>query len=130
MNRICYLALALLLATNAHAGSTDPAQQATDREVDYLIEAVAGSGCDFERNGHYHDASDAAEHLRMKYQRGKRYADTSEHFIERLATKSSWTGKAYKIHCQGNSQPSGEWLLQQLHQYRSAAAKGPGSNRP
>ena len=34
-------------------------------------------------------ADDAADHLRLKHRRGKRYATSAETFIDRLASKSS-----------------------------------------
>ena len=38
----------------------------------------------------------------MKYRRGKRYASTTEKFIERLASKSSMSRKPYYIECPGD----------------------------
>jgi hypothetical protein len=105
------------LLTIASAGSL--ASQQADVEIRYLIGAVADSGCIFQRNGSEHDADSAADHLRLKYRNGARYADTAEHFIDRLASKSSWTGKKYTITCNGVTEPSGSWLHRRLQQYRS-----------
>ena len=94
-------------------------------EIDYLLNAVGGSGCVFIRNGKRHDAEDAEDHLRMKYRRGKRYAPTTEAFIERLASKSSMSKKLYHIDCPGEDiVPSGDWLSQKLIEYREV--QGPG----
>lgn len=104
-----------------------PAIAAADRaedEIEYLIAAVGESGCTFIRNGSRHDAGNAASHMRLKYRRGKRYAATAELFIERLASKSSLTGKPYRIECPGSDAvPSGEWLTARLQEYRGQQAK-------
>jgi len=94
-----------------------------DTEIDHLITTVGESGCTFIRNGSRHDAEDAASHMRLKYRRGKRYAPTAELFIERLASKSSMTGRLYKIDCPGSEAvPSGDWLTARLQEYRAQAS--------
>jgi len=108
--------LLFLSPAMAHA---DPSQ--APREIEHLLEFVANSGCTFHRNGSDHDSVDAADHLRLKYNRGKRYADSAEHFIDRLASKSSWTGKPYTVTCSGRIEPSGEWLNRELNHYRAAS---------
>jgi hypothetical protein len=90
----------------------------TDTEIDYLLEFVATSDCVFVRNGDEHDAADAADHLRLKYNRGKRSVGSAENFIDRLATQSSWSGEPYRIICDGASQPSAQWLYRALADYR------------
>ena len=94
-----------------------------ETEIEYLITSVGESGCTFIRNGSRHDAEDAASHMRLKYRRGKRYATTAELFIERLASKSSMSGKLYTIECpDSEAVPSGEWLTARLHEYRAQAS--------
>jgi hypothetical protein len=110
------LALALILPTHAIAAA------AIDPEVEYLLEFVANSGCTFMRNGDDHASPDAADHLRLKYNRGKRYVDSAEQFIDRLATESSWSGDAYTVTCEGKTQPSAQWLHRALSQYRQTPA--------
>ena len=94
--------------------SSTYAQTDTEAEITALIEAVRESGCEFNRNGSLHSAGAAAEHLELKYSRGKRYADSAEAFIERLASKSSWSGKPYEMICDGETQPAGYWLTATL----------------
>ncbi len=99
------------------------AADATETEIEYLITSVGESGCTFIRNGSRHDAGDAASHMRLKYRRGKRYATTAELFIERLASKSSFSGKPYAIECPGSEAvPSGDWLSARLREYRQQHA--------
>jgi len=94
---------------------------ATEVEIDFLLTAVGDSGCSFLRNGTTHSSSDAEAHLRMKYSRGRRYAPTTEAFIERLASSSSWSNKPYLILC-GDAEPvpTGDWLFERLREYREA----------
>ena len=113
------LALALALPGSAIAGTE------TEQEVDYLLEFVASSGCTFERNGDDHDSADAADHLRLKYNRGKRYVGSAEQFIDRLATESSWSGDPYTVACEGKTQTSAQWLHRALDEYRQSTAAEP-----
>ena len=106
-------AMALLLPAAVCAGDAEA-------KIEYLITSVGKSGCTFVRNGSRHEAEDAASHMRLKYRRGKRYAPTAELFIERLASKSSMSGKLYFIECEGEEPvPSGVWLSARLEDYRS-----------
>jgi len=89
-------------------------------EIDYLLTTMGSSDCTFIRNGKEYDAADAEAHLRMKYRRGKRYASTTEKFIENLASKSSMSKKPYLIACEGSERiESGAWLMQLLLKYRA-----------
>ena len=105
----CSLVLSIgVLANESHVES----------EINALLEVVAKSGCDFQRNGSLHASPDAAEHLALKYSRGQRYVETTENFIDRLATKSSWSGRSYAVICDGVETPSGSWLHAQLFELR------------
>ena len=117
--RIFALALLLcLLPLGARADDEVP------KEIDYLLRSIGSSGCTFIRNGESHDSREAEDHLRMKYRRGKRYAPTSEKFIERLASKSSLSKKLYYIACEGEKRmPCGDWLMKRLGEYRAASTQ-------
>ena len=107
-----FVVAALMLATRVCAD--EPAV-----EIEYLLTTIGDSGCAFVRNGSRHSASEAEDHLRMKYRRGKRYAPTADTFIERLASKSSISKEPYFIACPGETrEPSGEWLSRKLADYR------------
>jgi len=110
--------LLCLLPLGARADDKAPA------EIDYLLRSVGSSGCTFIRNGENHNSGEAEDHLRMKYRRGKRYAPTSEKFIERLASKSFLSKKLYYIECAGEEKiPSGDWLMKRLGEYRTASTQ-------
>ena len=92
-----------------------------ETEIEFLLTAVGASGCAFIRNGKTHSSADAEAHLRMKYRRGKRYATTTEKFIERLASSSSMSKKPYLIRCgDAEAVPTGDWFLERLEEYRAS----------
>jgi len=87
----------------------------TSSEIEYLLSAIGSSECTFVRNGKRHPAVKAEQHLRTKYDRGRRYATSTEKFIERLASQSSITRRTYMIECPGAEPvPTGEWLTKRL----------------
>ena len=109
------LSLLLLTAPISHTlGVTD-----AETEIQLLIHAVRESGCDFDRNGTLYTAERAAEHLELKYARGKRYADSAEAFIERLASQSSLTGEPYRMICEGSAMPAANWLTTKLDEMQT-----------
>ena len=92
----------------------------TDEEIDFLLETVGISDCVFTRNGKDYVAEDARDHLQMKRKRGARYFDSSELYIARLASESSWSGKPYFIQCGDEPRVSAyEWFTALLEQYRN-----------
>ncbi len=110
------LAAILLIGLMQSAAGADE----VPAEIDYLLTTMGGSDCTFIRNGKEYDAEDAEAHLRMKYRRGKRYAKTTEDFIDNLASRSSMSKKPYHIACdQQATVESGAWLMQLLQEYRA-----------
>lgn len=111
--------LCLLFALPANAGQTPEAQ----REIEGLIAGLGASGCRFERNGSWYDAAVAEAHMRKKYEylRKRDMADTAELFIERAASRSSMSGKAYRVRC-GKDAPveSASWFKRKLAEIRAA----------
>lgn len=115
------LALILLLSSVfSLAQAAEPA--ATKAEIAHLFSALEASNCQFYRNGSWHVAKDAALHLQSKYKylQDKDLVPSTEKFIERAATESSLSGKAYQIKCADNVvQPSAPWFTAALLKYRS-----------
>ncbi|HRH76295.1 MAG TPA: DUF5329 domain-containing protein [Cellvibrionaceae bacterium] len=101
----------------------------SEREINALILAIEQSGCQFIRNGDSHSAAEAAEHLRLKYRKGKAYAKTAEEFIDNLASQSSLTKSPYYlITPQGEKITSQVWLQQELKRLRAAASRPVGNS--
>lgn len=95
---------------------------AVQNEVNFLLGYIAGSGCQFYRNGTWYDSRKAHVHLRDKYKYlvSNDLADTTEHVIERAASKSSLTGTAYQIRCSGGPLvTSQQWLQDRLVDLRA-----------
>jgi hypothetical protein len=113
------LVLGLALAQDAHAGRPAPVALA---EINYLLDYMGKSGCDFYRNGAWYDSGAAKAHLRFKYDALVQHDQigTAEDFIEKAATKSSLSGRAYKVRCaDGQELSSNQWLRDALARYRS-----------
>jgi hypothetical protein len=109
-----------LLAAKLACAATPAATRA---EVAHLMAAVEKSQCKFNRNGSWHDAKAARAHLEKKFNYlDKRDMVTStESFIERGASTSSSSGKAYEMQC-GTTKPmtSATWLTEELGKIRKA----------
>lgn len=90
-------------------------------EVGFLLRYVETSGCEFYRNGTWHDSKAAQVHLRDKYEylAASNLVNTTEAFIERAATESSLSGQAYEVKCSGRATTSSnKWLRDELARFR------------
>jgi len=112
------LLLGLVSALSVHAQAETDAQV----EINFLLGYIGGSGCEFYRNGTWHDAQAAQAHLKDKY----RYliatglVATAEDFIEKAATKSSFTGEPYQVRCNGGASATTQiWLRKELVRFRA-----------
>jgi Family of unknown function (DUF5329) len=91
-------------------------------EVDFLLGYIEGSGCEFYRNGTWHDPKAAQAHLRDKYRylAARNLITTTEDFIEKAATQSSFSGQPYKVRCQdGATMATNQWLRAELVRFRA-----------
>jgi hypothetical protein len=112
------LMLGLLLAPVARA--EPPAR--VQMEVNFLLGYVEGSGCEFYRNGTWHDSKTAQAHLRDKYKYlvARNLINTAEDFIELAATESSFSGQPYEVRCNGSAMvTSNQWLRDELARFRT-----------
>ncbi len=122
MTRLIFI-LTLLFAgilTRAHAVELP----ATKAEIAHLFTILETSNCQFNRNGTWYSSKEASAHLSTKYKylQDKDLVPTAEKFIERAATESSLSGKAYQIKCaDGVVQPSAPWFQAILLKYRGKA---------
>ena len=97
------------------------------REIQALIDALSTSSCEFQRNGSWHGRDEARKHLQRKYDYllKRDLADTAELFIERAASKSSISGRAYQVRCPGQpAQPPATWFKTKLDALRGSGAPG------
>jgi hypothetical protein len=115
--------LLLLLSMSVQAA---PSAQAR-REIQGLMEALSTSSCEFQRNGTWHGRDEARKHLQRKYDYllKKNLVDTAEQFIQRAASKSSISGRAYQVRCPGQpAQPAAAWFKAKLDASRGSGAPG------
>jgi hypothetical protein len=111
MNRRSFLfALLALPATPAFAAAANARTPAA--EIEALIQRVAAArGVIFIRNGSEYAAADAAKHLRRKLDASKGRIRTPEAFIDKLGSRSSMSGKAYRVRLpDGRVLDSATWL--------------------
>lgn len=107
------LAAILLISTTALADTMDD-------EIDYLIGSIGHNGCTFIRNGRHYSTRDARAYLRSKRRLNAHIIDSTEEFIDKIASTSVTTGKPYLIDCRGEErQPAGKWFAALLADYRN-----------
>jgi hypothetical protein len=115
------------LALSAFAAVPTPSAKA---EIDQLLTRLQSSGCQFERNGSWHDATEARAHIERKYRYllKKELVGTTEDFILGAATQSSMSGKPYQVKCGNVQLTSAQWMRDQLKQLR--ATPGSAERKP
>ena len=91
----------------------------TPEEVASLLHFVEQSECIFIRNGTQYDALEARQHIEKKYAYFKERITTAEEFIQYSATKSTISGKPYKVICNGVAMNSVDWLNIELARLRT-----------
>jgi len=99
------------------------AMAAEDKEIEFLLSYIAESDCIFIRNGDEHQAKDASEHLEMKYNHARNRIKSAEGFIDKIATKSSFSGRPYEVLCNSARVPTKIWLEKALAVHRASVAK-------
>lgn len=120
-----FLILCLLLPLNVLG---DQLSVAAQEEIPHLFSSLEASGCEFYRNGTWHDSNTAGAHLKKKYQYllGKGLLSSTESFITMAATKSSLSGTPYQVRCgKADAIESAAWFTNELVNYRKIAADKP-----
>lgn len=107
---LLFVALSIWFPGQSHAD--------TDREIRHLMTYIENSECAFIRNDKVYDASRAREHIQKKFKATKRWIITTEDFIEFTATKSSMSGRPYKVQCGGRELLCADWLKTELARFR------------
>lgn len=123
-HRLLAASLLAAISLGAAAAPTPPAVRA---EIDALMAKMSASNCQFERNGSWHSAADAREHLLRKLEYIEKRRETlasAEQFIDVAASKSSFSGKPYRVKCAGaEALHSREWLNRELKALRAAGKR-------
>lgn len=90
-----------------------PAERHEADRIEALLRRIGSADVRFVREGRTYSGTEAAAHLRQKYEHagGKM---TLERFITEIASRSSTTGRAYEIlHEDGTSEPAEGWMRRQ-----------------
>jgi len=91
-------------------------------EVLHLLDFLRNSDCAMERNGKRYESEDAYSHVRKKYEYFRDKIRSSEDFIEYSASKSTMSGKYYRVFCKDETAVlTRDWLLEELRNYREQA---------
>jgi hypothetical protein len=86
-------------------------------EIERMLEAVRSSGLVFLRNGKDATAAEAAEHLRKKWRQTTPPITTVQGFLNRVASRSSSSGKSYQVKlADGSKVEANVWLRGQIEE--------------
>ena len=100
------------------------AQELTEQvKIERLIQAVESmNDASFVRNGSEYNAKHAAKFLRGKWDAQRKEVLTANDFIDKVATRSSTTGKPYLIRPKGAAEsPCSDYLKAQLKKIEAVA---------
>ena len=123
----------LLVLSLGSAAYAHPPIEVTQREVTHLLALLQSSGCQFQRNGTWHEAAEAVSHLKKKYDYllEKGMISSTESFIKNGASGSSMSGQSYQVRCPGKVPVnSADWLRAALLQYRGVSPSPSSSTLP
>jgi hypothetical protein len=94
-------------------------------KIRYLLQRIEDSGCIFIRNGKKYTSQKAKKHLEYKLKRADRYIYTAEDFINKIASRSSFTGRPYYIRMKNGMLIKAEqWLREQLKDLEKTSNPG------
>lgn len=124
MSTILRAILTAILASTCSGALAGPTPAPVRAEIEALLGRITASNCQFERNRSWHQAAEARAHLLRKLAYIEKRSETitrTEQFIEHAASKSSFTGRPYRVRC-GDGEPveSRAWLTRELQALRSA----------
>jgi hypothetical protein len=90
------------------------------RKIEFLLSQIETlKGAKFWRNGSSYTAKQAADHLRMKSEKAGKSIKTAQDFIEKIASKSSMSGKAYVIEfADGAKTETKAFLIKKLTEWK------------
>jgi Family of unknown function (DUF5329) len=115
-----YIMLLLLLVASSPALAEPDAT--TTKEIAHLINHLASSDCQFNRNGSWYSASKAVTHLNRKYDYllKRNLIPNTEAFIQLAASQSSSSGKPYLVKCGDEPEvQSRTWFSEALRTFRA-----------
>ena len=103
--------------------ATPAAADSSATEIQYLLSFIAQSDCLFIRNGTEYNAQDARAPIENKYHYVKSRVNSADEFISQAASKSSFSGRAYRVRCGERYLGTEQWLQTALKDYRNRLAE-------
>ncbi|GJM08807.1 MAG: hypothetical protein DHS20C11_10830 [Lysobacteraceae bacterium] len=94
------------------------ASSATEQEIAHLLHYVANTSCLYDRNGKHHEGAKARSHIERKYRYFADQIESTEDFIRLAASKSTVSGKPYRVICDDNTFDSEDWFTAELIRFR------------
>ena len=130
---ILFASIMLFLPQLCLCETTSPLSE--DRKIQMLIKAIEKSDLTFERNGTDYPAVEAAKHLDDKRKHAGTRITTAKDFIDKVASRSSLSGKEYHVKSKdGKRVPAETWLKGELTRIegkdRITSGTGAADTRP
>jgi len=117
--KVSFLASLLLAFSFLPGESRADVPESQKAEVQHLLDYLKNSGCRMDRNGNIHDADEAIKHIVRKYDYYRDDIKTTEDFIDRSASRSTFSGRSYQVLCpEKEARPTADWLKEELERYR------------
>ena len=112
-----WLVLFSLVVSKQYASAQPDVEK---RKIEFLLGQIeAQKGAKFWRNGSSYMPKQAAEHLRMKWEKAGKSIRTAQDFVEKIASKSSMSGKVYEIEfADGSKVETKVFLLKKLAEWK------------
>jgi len=114
---LCSLLAFLLFSVIGYGEEAKGETESTQQVIEFLIDTVAQSNLTFIRNGGNHTCSEAAMHLKQKYDYFLSKIKSPEDFICLCASKSMLSGTPYLVETEQGRIPVAKWLSEKLAEH-------------
>jgi hypothetical protein len=114
---LCSLLACLLFSIIGYGEEARGESESTQQVIEFLIGTVDQSHLTFIRNGENHTCSEAAMHVRQKYDYFQSKIKSPEDFICICASKSMLSGNPYLVETEQGKIPVEKWLSEKLAEH-------------
>lgn len=124
---LCFWIVAAVIPASA-AGATEAARRPTEAErIAAMLNAAEQSGARFLRGGKEYSGVEGRKHLERKLRHAGNRVRTAEEFIEGIASRSSITGRPYRVRLpDGREMESGQWFRDKLAEIDARGCRSGG----
>ena len=114
---VCSLLGFLMFSIIGYGAEARGQKESMQQVIEFLIDTVAQSNLTFVRNGQSHTCSEAAAHMRQKYDYFGSKIKSPEDFICNCASKSLLSGQPYLVETEQGRIPVEKWLSEKLSEH-------------